>query len=313
MSFAGDVKNELVRMEDEASCCEQAELSALLRMGGTVFIAGHGLLGLKFVTETASVARKVLKALKKAGLSETEVKVSRALRLKKHNSYEVKAVPAESVGRFLSQVGILPGEVFMDHALVLPRKSCCRKAWLRGAFLGGGSVNRPEGEYHLELVTQNEDFAMALVQVLKVSGLTAGLTTRKQDFVVYLKEGDAIISFLGIVGAHEALMAFENVRILKDMRNQVNRLVNCETANLAKTVNAAVRQTESIRLIAGKAGLHSLPGPLRAAAELRLSFPEATLQELVELYDGKISRSGMNHRLRALERIGEELRKSGGA
>ena len=309
MSFAGDVKNELVRMDAEANCCEQAELSALLRMGGTVFFAGQGLLGLKFVTENASVARKVLKALKKAGLSETEVKVSRAMRLKKHNSYEVKAVPAKAVGQFLSQAGILSGETFMEEVLILPRKTCCRRAWLRGAFLGGGSVNRPEGEYHLELVTQNEDFAAALVQILKASGLTAGLTTRKQDYVVYLKEGDAITSFLGLVGAHEALLAFENVRILKDMRNQVNRLVNCETANLAKTVNAAVRQTENIHRIAGRVGLDSLPGPLRAAAELRLSYPEATLQELVELADGKISRSGMNHRLRALERISEELRR----
>lgn len=313
MSFSGDVKNELVRMEEEAGCCEQAELAGLLRMGGTVFFAGQGLLGLKFVTETAAVARKVLKALKKAGLLETEVKVSRALRLKKHNSYEVKAVPAEAVGRFLRRIGILSDDHFMEQALSVPRKLCCRKAWLRGAFLGGGSVNRPEGEYHLELVTQNEDFAAALAQALKASGLTAGLTTRKQDYVVYLKEGDAITAFLSLVGAHEALLAFENVRIVKEMRNQVNRLVNCETANLAKTVNAAVRQTETIRLIAGRMGLAALPASLRVVAELRLSHPEATLQELVELFDGKLSRSGMNHRLRALERIGEELRKAGPA
>lgn len=300
-------------MEEESNCCEQAELSALLRMGGTVFFAGQGLLGLKFVTENASVARKVLKAVKRAGLLETEVKVSRALRLKKHNSYEVKAAPSQAVGEFLRQVGVLANENFMGHAMNLPRKACCRKAWLRGAFLGGGSVNRPEGEYHLELVTQNEDFAASLVQIMKAAGLPVGLTTRKQDYVVYLKEGDSITAFLSMVGAHEALLAFENVRIVKDMRNQVNRLVNCETANLAKTVNAAVRQTEMIRLIAGRIGLNSLPVPLRSVAELRLSYPEATLQELVELFDGKISRSGMNHRLRALERIGEELRKPGEA
>ena len=307
MSFASDVKNELVRLEDESICCEQSELAALLRMGGTVFFAGKGRLGLKFVTENASVARKILKVLKKEGLADTEVKVSRALRLKKHNSYELKVVSADAVEQFLNRIGIVSGEVFIDHAVSPPRKTCCRKAWLRGAFLGGGSVNRPEGEYHLELVTQNESFAMALVQTLKSLGLTAGMTMRKQDYVVYLKEGDAIISFLGIVGAHEALMAFENVRIVKDMRNQVNRLVNCETANLAKTVNAAVRQTEKIHWIASRRGIDSLPKPLREVAELRLSYPEATLQEMVELFDGKISRSGMNHRLRALERIGEEL------
>jgi DNA-binding protein WhiA len=132
------------------------------------------------------------------------------------------------------------------------------------------------------------------------------MTTRKQDFVVYLKEGDAITSFLGIAGAHEALMEFENVRIVKGMRNQVNRLVNCETANLSKTVNAAVRQIEIIRGIIRRQGIESLSRPLREVAELRLANPEATLRELVEAFDGTISRSGMSHRLRALERMAEE-------
>ena len=195
MSFASDVKNELVRLDEEGICCEQSELAALLRMGGTIFFAGGGRLGIKFVTENASVARKVLKALKKEGIAETEVKVSRALRLKKHNSYELKAVSSDAVERFLRRLGIVSETGFFDNTVNSPRKTCCRKAWMRGAFLGGGSVNRPEGEYHLELVTQNEVFATVLVHNLKSFGLAAGLTTRKQDFVVYLKEGDAIISF----------------------------------------------------------------------------------------------------------------------
>jgi DNA-binding protein WhiA len=195
----------------------------------------------------------------------------------------------------------------MEWPANLSRKVCCRKAWLRGAFLGGGSINRPEVEYHLELVTQNEGFAGTLATALKSFGLAVGVTTRKQDFVVYMKEGDAITSFLSIVGAHEALLEFENVRIVKGMRNQVNRLVNCETANLAKTVNAAVRQIEGIRRIISRRGLDSLPRSLQEVAELRLANPEATLQELVEAFDGKISRSGMSHRLRALEQMAEEL------
>ena len=198
----------------------------------------------------------------------------------------------------------------MESPFSPPRKTCCRKAWLRGAFLGGGSINRPEVEYHLELVTQNEGFAGTLTAALKSFGLTSGRTTRKQDTVVYLKEGDAITSFLGVVGAHEALLEFENVRIVKGMRNQVNRLVNCETANLAKTVNAAVRQIEGIRLLISRRGIDSLPRSLKAVAELRLANPEATLQELVEAYDGGISRSGLSHRLRALERMAEELREA---
>ena len=310
MSFAGEVKNELVRMEEENACCEQSELSALLWMGGVVSFGGKGRLGIKFVTENAAVARKVLRSLKKAGIVDIEVKVTRALRLKKNNSYELKAPPSTVVGQFLEHMGILGEGALVEFPVSLPRKICCRKAWLRGAFLGGGSINRPEVEYHLELVTPNEGFAGTLAASLKSFGLAAGMSMRKQDFVVYMKEGDAITSFLNIVGAHEALLAFENVRIVKGMRNQVNRLVNCETANLAKTVNAAVRQIEGIRRISSRRGIDSLPRPLREVAELRLANPEATLQELVEAFDGKISRSGMSHRLKALEQIAEELRET---
>jgi len=310
LSFAGDLKNELVRMDEESACCEQSELTALLWMGGVVSFGGKSRLGVKFVTENAAIARKVLRALKKEGITDTEVKVTRALRLKKNNSYELRAMPSSEVGHFLERMGILKGGELTDSPSNPPRRACCRKAWLRGAFLGGGSINRPGVEYHLELVTQNEGFAGALIHVLKTFGLTAGMTMRKQDFVVYLKEGDAIIAFLGIVGAHEALLEFENVRIVKGMRNQVNRLVNCETANLAKTVNAAVRQNESIRRIIRCRGIDSLPQPLREVAELRLANPEATLQELVEAFEEKISRSGMSHRLKALELIAEESKEA---
>ena len=307
MSFSTDVKNELVRLEPSNECCSRAELAALLWMGGVVYFGGQGLLGVKFVTESAAVARKVLRALKKEEINETEVKVIRALRLKKNNSYELRAAPSPAVVSFLVRMGIIAEGILLDRPDTPPRRTCCRKAWLRGAFLGGGSINRPEVEYHLELVSQNEGFAETLVQALRSFGLHAGLTTRKQDYVVYMKEGNAVTSFLGIVGAHHALMEFENVRIVKGMRNQVNRLVNCETANLAKTVNAAVRQVELIRWIAGTRGIASLPRTLREVAELRLANPEATLQELVDAFDGKLSRSGLSHRLRALERLGEEM------
>ena len=294
-------------MDEPSPCCNQSELAALLWMGGVVSFGGQRMLGVKFVTENAAVARKVLRAFKKEEINETEVKVVRALRLKKNNSYELRAMPSQAVVGFLARMGIFTDGILLDSPDGPPRKTCCRRAWLRGAFLGGGSINRPEVDYHLELVSQNQGFAETLVQALRSFSLHAGLITRKQGYVVYMKEGDAITSFLGIVGAHNALMEFENVRIVKGMRNQVNRLVNCETANMAKTVNAAVRQGELIRWIARRQGIAALPRTLREVAELRLENPEATLQELVEAFDGKISRSGMNHRLRALERLGEEM------
>lgn len=295
-------------MTGEHQCCDVAELAALMKMGGTMLIGGHHNLGITFTTENAAVARKVLMLVKRGFNLATEVVVSRRRRLKKANSYQVKVPPSPVVTGVLDELGILRGEVInAGRDMGLVRKGCCRRGYLRGAFLGGGSVSRPEGEYHLELVTGNVDFAKTLVRLMKLSGLPARMTDRKQDYVVYLKDGDAITSFLRIIGAHNALFAFENVRVVKDMRNQVNRLVNCETANLEKTVNAAVRQVESIRRIAARRGLDSLSASLREAAELRLAYPEATLQELVDLADGRIGKSGMNHRLRKLEVIAREL------
>lgn len=312
MSFSADVKNELARVTDETSCCQIAELAALMRMGGTMQIGGNNTLGINFTTENAAVARKVLTLIKRGFALATEVVVTRARRLKKANSYHIKVPPSPVVTEVLAALGIMRGEVInAGRDMGLLRKACCRRAYLRGAFLGGGSVSRPEGEYHLELVTGNPDFAKSLVRLMKTFGLPARLTDRKQDYVVYLKDGDAITSLLRIIGAHNALFAFENVRVVKDMRNQVNRLVNCETANLQKTVNAAVRQVESIRLIASRLGIDRLPPSLRAAAELRLAYPEATLQELVDLADGQVGKSGMNHRLRKLEQIARDLEGKG--
>lgn len=308
MSFSADVKNELARVTDEQNCCHIAELAALMRMGGTMLIGGNNTLGINFTTENAAVARKVLTLIKRGFPVAVEVVVTRARRLKKANSYHIKVAPSPVVTGLLAELGIMRGEVInAGRDMGLLRKACCRRAYLRGAFLGGGSVSKPEGEYHLELVTGNIDFARTLVRLLKAFGLPARMTDRKQDYVVYLKDGDAITSLLRIIGAHNALFAFENVRVVKDMRNQVNRLVNCETANLQKTVNAAVRQAESIKLIAAAMGLDKLPPSLREAAELRLAHQEATLQELVDLADGQVGKSGMNHRLRKLEQIARDL------
>jgi len=305
-SFATEVKNELARLMYEDSCCKTAELAALLRMSAVMTLGGQRSLGLNFTTENAAVARKALTLLKECGEVRTEVRVSRSRRLKKNNSYCVRVVPSLQVNELLEKLGLMHGSnlnVGSDSAIL--RKQCCRRAYLRGAFLGGGSVNRPEGNYHFELVTGSDTFAQLLLSLCHKFQLSAGLTDRKNDYIVYIKESDAIMDFLGLVGAEEALTAFEVARNLKEVRNQVNRLVNCETANLQKTVNAAVRQAESIHLIAEKIGLASLPDSLQTAAKLRIANPDATLQELAELLG--IGKSGINHRLRKLEKIAFEL------
>lgn len=307
-SYSAEVRNELARIVDEQRCCKVAELASLMRMGGTMLIGGNNNLGIKFTTENAAVARKTLTLIKSGFHLKTEVVITRGRRLKKNNSYMIKVVPSPVVTELLSVLGIMRGDnlnVSSDSSIL--RKACCRRAYLRGSFLGGGSVNKPEGDYHLELVTGNLDFGKTLMRMMKYFSLPVRLIERKNDYIVYLKDGDAIATFLKIIGAHNALLLFENVRVVKDMRNQVNRLVNCETANLQKTVNAAVRQVNCIKRIIKHKAFEKLPHLLQETAEIRLAYPHATLQELVDATAGRIGKSGINHRLRKLEQIAGEL------
>jgi DNA-binding protein WhiA len=190
----------------------------------------------------------------------------------------------------------------------LIKKVCCRKAYLRGVFLGGGSISDPEKTYHLELVTNNENFAEDIKELLNHYELGAKVVVRKGNYVVYIKEGEHIVKFLSIIGAHNALLSLENVRIYKEMRNNVNRIVNCETANLDKTLNAASRQIENIRYIKNTIGLEKLPAGLAEMAELRLRYKEASLKELGEMMSPAVGKSGVNHRLRKLDQIADNHR-----
>lgn len=307
-SFSAEVKNELARSNNKKNCCDIAELASLLRMGGNLLIGSNKSFGINFTTENAAIARKTLTLIKQSFNLKTEIMVSRGRRLKKNNSYLIRVVPEPRVSELLTLLGILQGESFnagKDKGIL--RKNCCKRAYLKGAFLGGGSVSKPESDYHLELVTGSFSFADTLVAIMKSFNLPVRLTDRKNDYIIYLKDGEAIISFLRIVGANIALLDFENVRVVKEMRNQINRIVNCETANLQKTVNASFRQVENIKLIDKIMGLENLPDKLKEVAKLRMDFPEATLQELVVCNNNKISKSGINHRLRKLEDIAVSL------
>lgn len=311
-SFSTEVKNELARLTDEQACCRKAELAALLRMGATMSIGAHMALGLNFSTENAAIARRTLMLLKSGFHLQTEVMVSRGRRLKKQNIYLIRVQPSKEVGALLSELGIFQGEVLnVGEDAPLLRRTCCRQAYLRGAFLGGGSVNKPESDYHLELVTGNYSFAKTLVSLSKKFELPVGLTDRKNDYVIYLKDSEAIMDFLSLIGADSALTVFEVARNVKDVRNQVNRLVNCETANLQKTVDAACRQVERIRLIEKRIGLKQLPENLQEIAQLRLAHPEATLRDLAALLEQRLGKSGIQHRLRKLEKIALDLMESG--
>lgn len=310
MSFSNDVKNELSRIETNDSCCDKAELLGLLRMSGAIIIRGSNV-GIHFSTENAALARRVLQLLKSNYQVQTEVVITRSRRLKKNNRYQVRVIPAPQVSKALTELQLLSVESDLKNPLL--NNHCCKRTFLRGAFLGGGSISRPSSDYHLEMVTGNEDFAHSIIKVMHSFSLKAKLTDRKNDFIVYLKDGESITKFLSVIGAHNSMMDFENVRIVKEMRNNVNRVVNCETANLNKVVKAAVRQINCIKYIEQHLGLNQLPQALQDTARLRLEYPDASLNELVE-YSGGIGKSGINHRLKKLQEMavgmGMEMEKN---
>lgn len=305
-SFSADVKNELAHKLDKKKCCQTAELAALLRMGASITLGSNMMLGLSFVTENAAVARKTLTLLKEAGDVQTEVTVSRSQRLKKNNRYALRVVPSPNVRPLMEKLGMLgdaEGALGRDRALL--KKQCCRRAYLRGAFMGGGSINKPEAECHLEMITGSYAFADTIAGVLKRMGFPAGFTDRKNHYLIYMKDGEAIMDFLSITGAAKALEEFESGRNLKEVRNQVNRLVNCETANLQKTVDAAMYQVECIRRLEEAGELAKQSSALQRTAECRRENPDATLAELAELM--LVTKSCVNHRMRKLVAIAEAL------
>ena len=310
MSFSNDVKNELSRLETNDLCCDKAEVLGVLRMSGAIVIRGMNI-GIHFSTENAALARRVLQILKNNYQVQTEVVITRSRRLKKNNRYQVRVLPAPQVSIAMNELQLLSMESDLKNPLL--SKQCCKRAFLRGAFLGGGSISRPSSDYHLEMVTGNEDFAHSIIKVMHTFSMKAKLTDRKNDYIVYLKDGESITNFLRVIGAHNSMMELENVRVLKEMRNNVNRRVNCETANLGKVVKAAVRQVNCIKFIDEHMGLSELPQALQDTARLRLEYPDASLNELVE-YSGGIGKSGINHRLKKLQEmavgLGMEVEKA---
>lgn len=308
-SFATEVKNELARLNYEDSCCRTAELAALLRMGATMTFGLRHTFGLNFTSKNAAVARKTLMLLKSEGGDiHTEITVSRSRQLNKNNNYTVKVIPSPNVAQLLQRLGFLHDDSLnMDSDMGLLRKSCCRIAYLRGAFQGGGSVNKPESAYHLELVTGSFGLGNLLYRLLKRMGFPVGFVDRKADYIVYLKEGDAVIDFLAMIKADKAVEAFEIARNVKEVRAQVNRLVNCETANLQKAVDAAGRQIEAIRLLKAQGLLEKLPKKIKKTAQLRLENPDITLTELAAMLG--VSKSGISHRLRKIQELAANIKQ----
>src|SRR5690625_1024369 len=309
MSFASDAKNELTRLEAHPEHAK-AELAALIRMNGSLSLTNQHFV-LNVQTENAAIARRIFSLLKNHFAVESKVLVRRRMKLKKNNVYIVRM--EKGVEEILSKLGIMDGMLYHGRVPEHIRENTQKiKSYLRGAFLAGGSVNSPEtSRYHLEIYSSYEEHNNDVCEMMHAYGLNARVHERRNGYIVYLKESEKIADFLALIGATNSMFRFEDVRIVRDMRNSVNRLVNCENANMNKTIDAAGRQIENIRLIERVSGLETLPEKLREIAELRVAYPDVSLKELGELVpNGGVSKSGVNHRLRKIKKIAEEIKEN---
>jgi DNA-binding protein WhiA len=280
-----------------------AELYALTFACGNININSDGQ-QIKYNTENMVVGKRIFDTVTRALKLDADVEVKDNL-LKKRHTYAVIV----NNGGLLLQTLDTDGNILADARppAYMLEKDCCKAAMLRGAFLGGGSVSNPKKNYHLEFALNSESFARLIRDLLAKFDIKTKIIRRKQNYVVYLNEGDGIAAALAMIGAHSSVLNLENVRIMKEMRNNVNRAVNCETANINKTVNAAMTQLNSIHIIEKQLGIEKLSDALREAAHLRMECPEATLQELCELCG--TTKSAMNHRLRKINAIAETLQR----
>lgn len=337
MSFSGNVKEELVKQLPAARHCRIAELASILHFCGSITeedAGGSGGRERKKEPETGKIAQKKTEKVQKLSIqAENEAVIRKCFTLLektfnintgvetrnsgKSASYSINITDSEQIRQVLQAVKFMDGEGKIRDmrepvSSILIKNACCQRAFLRGAFLAAGSMSDPEKSYHLEIVCSGLSQAEQIRSILQAFEVEAKIVSRKKYQVVYMKDGTGISDFLNIAEAHVSLMDFENHRIVKEMRNSVNRRVNCETANISKTVNASTRQVDDILFLQLKYGFANLPDSLREMAEVRLNYPDAPLRELGEYLNPPVGKSGVNHRLRKLSELADRLREQSG-
>lgn len=312
MSYSSDIKSELALLMPEKRCCMLSEISGILRTCGSIQLAGQNKVNYRLATENAAVARKIIKLMKEYFGIKLELVISKNLVLKKNNYYEMIISEDMRCQEILRETGILKvreGFNFFDYEIddSIVHTKCCKRAFLRGVFMGSGSMNTPEKSYHLEIVTTNEALSRSILKYMNQYKINAKCTKRKENLVVYIKDSSSISDFLNIIGAHKSLLELENVKLMKEMLNRTNRIVNCDSANLDKTLAASEKQLEAIEKIQNSRGLEWLPPKLRDIAVLRISEKSASLQELGAMLDPPLGKSGVSHRLAKIVEIASKL------
>ena len=312
MTFSSIIKNELSRTETTAICCAKAEIAAILRTTGYITLKGFNRIEIEISTENAAVSRRVFKLLKILYNISTEVSVKKSNRLKKRNNYTIK-IEDDIVKKLLQDTMLINGEDinFFNFDFGVPdeliKKDCCKRAYIKGSFMGCGSISDPEKSYHAEFVNNKEEHCQNLCELINNYGINAKMIYRKSYYVAYIKEAEQISDLMALMGAHNSLLDFENVRVVKETRNRINRVINCETANLDKIVDTSMRQINKIKILKKYKAIDNLPENLRELAYLRLKHNNASLKELGEMLNPPLGKSGVNHRLRKIEEIAEEL------
>ncbi len=310
MSFSKEVKEELSLQISNARHCNLAELAAILTCEGRI-VSSDSKYCLKIQTENLVVARKYFTLIRKTFNINIDVSVKANINQKRNSMYTLIIRNMETISRILQATKLSVDSASLGIAdTVITQNACCKRAFIRGAFLASGSMSNPKKAYHLEIVISNRDRAEQLRDMIQTFSIDAKIITRKKNYVVYIKEGSQIVDLLNVMEAHNALMDLENVRILKEMRNSINRQVNCEAANITKTVTAAAKQIHDIIYIRDSIGFGDLADGLEDIARLRIEFPEASLKELGEMLLPPIGKSGVNHRLRKITMIADQLREN---
>lgn len=314
MSFSSEVKAELAGGNPGASHCQIAELSGMLSMVAYVRYWRSSPSSIVIVTERSVIAREIAMLLRRLFGCVPDASVKRTGENSRIYKMEINSpdiVRSILITLKIDFDGTTSEKVFCQDMKIERldlRSQCCRRAYIKGVFMTSGSISDPNKGYHMEIVCENRERAEFISNIINGFDISSRIIQRKRYYVVYLKDGEMIVSMLGIMGAHISLMNMENIRIKKEIRNKINRRVNCEAANLNKTVSAAVKQIEDIIFIMETKGPFYLPDNLQALAVARLENEDASLKELGEMMTPPIGKSGVNHRLRKISEIADEIR-----
>lgn len=320
MSFSSQTKGELARVVPTKKCCMLAEITGFLRVASSLRLVGGGKFTIVASTENPAIARHYKTLIREyfgsnAGIEVGNSQVPGKARGSYRYRYSLVIRPDEKSSQILRETGMLlikEGNDFLSDGIYQPiiRNKCCKKAYLRGLFLGVGTMSDPRKSYHLEFVLNSSQVAQDLKRLIgSFVDLSAGLIERGEEHVVYMKRAEYISDMLGIMGANEAMLEFENIRIGRGLRREVNRISNCDNANVDRTLSAAEQQIKYIELIDAKLGLDNLDPVLRETAQLRLELPGASLTDIGEALRPPIKKPGVSKRFAKLKEIAESLDK----